>query len=756
MAREGQLGETTVSHFRAPVSGAVTHGTWERLFDQAAVGVMHVDRHLQFIRVNQRVADMLGYTREELAGQHACNFTHPDDVSLSLDTVNGLTAEHPTRQFEKRYLRKDGTPVWVSMAVSAFHDFAGEVHSYVAVMEDITERKAQAEMLETEKRVLERIATGAELGEVLEEIARLWERHSHSYPWCAITLSSSDGKRSWVAAAPGLPAAFKGMMWSPSGGMPLFTGAEESMVQDLQTGPSDLPERGILLSLDIRAYWRCPVIGSQGQTLGGLLVCAPQAASPHGDDRGLMERLIHLTRIAIEKSQVEHEVTQLSNFDHLTGLPNRGVALDHLDKALARGARQRRRTALFLLNLDGMSRINDSLGYAFGDEFIKAVARRLREHLKSDQTLARFGGDEFALVLENAPDDAAVGRIAQGLLDCITRPLKVSDQEIFVTASLGAGLAAGGEMDGEALFRRADAALHRAKSRGGNSFRSYTPDMDSSAGRLELLSELRHALERGEFRVHYQPQQDLKDGSVVGAEALLRWQHPRRGLMQPDRFIPLLEETGLILPVGEWLVRQVCRDIARLRVEGLEPPRVAVNLSARQFHQPDLAERFAAILAETGVDGAQLGVEITESLMMHEPDLTARTLHRLKGLKLSVSVDDFGIAYSSFSYLKRFPIDVLKVDKSFVDGVTAEAADAAIADTIIRLAHKLGMKTVAEGVEADGQRAFLAASGCDELQGFLYCQPLEFERFLAFLTARRPAAAPASKLPAKRRQAQGA
>ena len=594
------------------------------------------------------------------------------------------------------------------------------------------------------QRILQQIATGTELVRLLEEIALLWERHSALYPRCAVTLRSADGDRVWVAAAPSLPPAFRGMMWRSNGAAALFTSEIESSVTDLAADPGAIPDGGLLLGLGLRACWRLPVLGSRGQVLGALIAFSPQPASPGAADRALMERLGHLIRIAIEKSQVESEVAHLSSFDALTELPNRAFLLDRLGRALAHAARQGRRTALLLLNLDGMSRINESLGYAFGDEFIKAVARRLREQARKAQTLARFGGDEFAVLIEDAPEEPALAEQAQALLACMTRPLKVAGQEMFVTASLGADLASGKGVDADVLFRHADAALRRAKARGGNSFRLYAPDMDASAGRLQLLGELNRALERGEFQVHYQPQLDLHDGGIAGAEALIRWQHPRRGLVSPAEFVPLLEETGLILPVGAWLLRRVCADMASLVHQGTAPPKIAVNLSARQFHQPELAEQIADALRDAGLDGSCLGIELTESLMVQEPELTVQCLQRLKGMGTAIAVDDFGIGYSSLGYLKQFPVDVLKIDKCFVDGMADCASDAAIVDAIIHMAHSLGLRTVAEGVETPAQRSFLASRGCDVLQGYLYSEPLALDAFAAFLSGHRspaPAAA---------------
>ncbi len=595
------------------------------------------------------------------------------------------------------------------------------------------------------QRVLQQITTGVELGQVLEGIARLWGHTSKHFPYCAVTLASASGDRLWVAAAPGLPPAFRGLMWDlgtatyPS----FFTQQNESMIEDLDQDPDVAGERGMLLAMGLRACWRLPVLSNDGRLLGALIACAPEPCLPDQQERAFMGRLAHLVRISIEKTRVEREAAQLANYDELTSLPNRGFLLERMARVRAHAHPQGGKTGLLLVNLDGMSRINESLGYTFGDTLLKALARRLREELGQHDTLSRFGGDEFAVLVEGAPDDAAVAKLAQRLLDCVTRPLKVGKQEIFVTASLGVGVASAGESSPELLFQHADAALHRAKTRGGNSLLFYVPEFDTSAGRLTLLAELRRALERGEFAVHYQPKQDLHTGLVAGAEALLRWYHPQRGLVAPTEFIPLLEETGLILPVGVWLIRRVCADLKQWAAHGIAPLHIAINLSPRQFHQPDLAQRIAAILQETNVDGTQLEVELTESLMMQEPELTVETLRGLKRLGMHVAVDDFGVGYSSLGYLKRFPIDVLKIDKSFVDGVGERGPDAAIVDAIIHMAHSLGIRVVAEGVESPAQRGFLAARGCDLLQGYLYSHPLDPEAFTAFLASHaRPAPQP--------------
>ncbi len=426
----------------------------------------------------------------------------------------------------------------------------------------------------------------------------------------------------------------------------------------------------------------------------------------------------------------------MSNYDGLTGLANRSLLLDRLDDALLRRCSGGRATALLLFNLDGMKQVNDAMGYEFGDRFLKTLATRIRGHLGQDRFVARVGGDEFGVVLEDIADDDALRMTVRALLENITQSLDIDEHEVFVTASLGASIAPQDGLDADTLFKHADAALHRAKQQGRNGFRFFSPDMDAAAARrLALVGELRHALERSEFHVHYQPQMGFGTGKLSGAEALLRWQHPELGSVSPVEFIPLLEETGLIVQVGEWVLRRACRDMMMLDEFTLAPPRIAVNLSPRQFHQQDLAARIESILEEQKMPTGRLTLEITESLLMHDPEASVRTLQRLKDIGVHVAVDDFGTGYSSLSYLKKFPIDELKIDKSFVDGVAHSRKDAAIIDAAIHMAHNLGMQVVAEGVEDRGQWDFLKASGCDHAQGYLIGKPTAFDGFLQRMRA---------------------
>lgn len=597
-----------------------------------------------------------------------------------------------------------------------------------------------AALLEGEKRLFERMAEDAGLVTVLEEIARLWQRHSGQYPFCVVMLANATGDSLELAAAPGLPLSFHGLR----GRTPVRPDSNACgvvawnkrglVVEDIRADGRWRRHVAGLLDAGLRAGWAEPILSARGRLLGVIAVYAGEPASPSSGEHLLMERLVHFGRIAMEHDRATHAIEHLSNYDALTGLPNRSLLLHRLDGVLLRDAGNGVSTALMLFNLDGMKQINDTLGYEFGDRCIKALAARLQQEFTQRPVFARVGGDEFGVVLEGVRDPGMLQGTAQLLLEKITQPLRVDERDVFFTASLGASVGRKDGSDADTLFKRADAALHHAKQRGRHGFQFYAAHLDAfAAHRLALLADLRHALERGELHLEYQPQVEMDDGRIRGAEALLRWEHPGHGPVEPHEFIPLLEETGLIIPVGDWVLTRVCEDLAQMRSRGLEVPRIAVNLSARQFLQQDLPSRVEHTLALHQVPTDRLVLEITETLLMRDPESTVEALKALKAIGVTVAVDDFGTGYSSLSYLKRFPIDELKVDKSFVDGLTHSPADAAIADAVIRLAHSLGMSVVAEGVESESQQAFLKTHGCDLAQGYLTGRPLVFDAFLRHL-----------------------
>ncbi|HEX8179170.1 MAG TPA: EAL domain-containing protein [Pyrinomonadaceae bacterium] len=436
-----------------------------------------------------------------------------------------------------------------------------------------------------------------------------------------------------------------------------------------------------------------------------------------------------------ERKQAEARINFLAYHDTLTNLPNRMLFEDRLAQALTLAHRHGQMLAVLFIALDRFKKFTDTLGHAAADALLCIAAERLRAQLREGDTVARFHTEEFSLLLSTTSGTEDAAAMARGIQQVLRPPIRVAGQELYVTASIGVGLYPYDGADAQSLLRNAGAALYRAKQQGGNQYQFYTADMNERAlQRLAMENSLRRALEREEFVLHYQPQVCGDDGRVVGVEALVRWQHPELGLVPPVEFIPLAEDTGLIEPIGAWVLHTALAQAVRWQARGLPVGRIAVNLSARQFRQPDLAGMVAGLLAETGLRPACLELELTESSIMHDTANAIATLRELKAMGVRVAVDDFGAGYSSLAYLKHLPIDVLKIDRSFIRDMATDADDAAIVMAIITLAHSLKLQVVAEGVETEEHLRFLRLLRCDEMQGYLFSKPLsaaDLEQLLA-------------------------
>jgi diguanylate cyclase (GGDEF)-like protein len=437
-----------------------------------------------------------------------------------------------------------------------------------------------------------------------------------------------------------------------------------------------------------------------------------------------IERELREAVVRQERRHAQERLSYLAHHDVLTGLPNRVLMMDRLHQALSEAHRHGRMVGMVFLDVDRFKAINDSLGHSVGDEVLKNVARRLTDCVREGDTVSRLSGDEFTLILADMahPEDAA--RIAGKIMDCFTQPLDITGRELYVSASLGVALYPADASSPEELLRNADVAMYRAKESGRNTYQFYTAEMTARAAEsLALENALRRALVHGEFLLHYQPVVDAGSGRIVAAEALLRWNRPQVGLELPERFIPHAEEASLIAPIGAWVLRSACTGAAEWRRSAYEPMRVAINLSTRQLQQESLAQEIERVLRASDLPSQALELEITESVLMQETATSHGVLGSLRDLGVRLTLDDFGTGYSSLSYLKRFPLDHLKIDRSFVRGIPVNADDVAIAQAIIAMAHRLGMKVVAEGVETRAQLDFLRDEGCDLLQGFLLCPP---------------------------------
>jgi diguanylate cyclase (GGDEF)-like protein/PAS domain S-box-containing protein len=447
--------------------------------------------------------------------------------------------------------------------------------------------------------------------------------------------------------------------------------------------------------------------------------------SPLRSEEGIVTHFVGIQTDVTETKQYEVEIEYRANFDGLTGLANKNLLHDRITRAIALSERSARKFALLYLDLDRFKLVNDSLGHASGDALLKTIALRLKKCVRESDTVARLGGDEFAVILNDVEHASAIALIAGKILSELDQPVTIDGREVFTSSSIGVCIFPDDGADYDALLKHADSAMYRAKNAGRNQVCFYTEDLAAGAlERLQLESDLRRALATHQFELHYQPRYNLATGHITSVEALVRWRRSEHELVLPAQFIPVAEETGLIVPLGEWVLRTACEQMRAWLDAGHLDLRVAVNLSPRQFRQPDLAATIGAILDDTGLESRHLELEITESIAMLDPQITQRVLAHLSAMGICHAIDDFGTGYSSLAYLKRFPIDHLKIDRSFVQGVPHDINDANIVRAIIALGLSLELTLIAEGVETAEQHAFLKAHGCHEMQGYLLCKPL--------------------------------
>ncbi|HEY2338370.1 MAG TPA: EAL domain-containing protein [Burkholderiales bacterium] len=448
-------------------------------------------------------------------------------------------------------------------------------------------------------------------------------------------------------------------------------------------------------------------------------------------------------RMARSLQKVNAELKHMVLHDALTQLPNRLLLEDRIGQAIGACARSGARCAVLFVDLDRFKAVNDSLGHFVGDELLRAVAERLRTAIRAEDTVSRLGGDEFVVLLRSVQDEADVTVVARKIVELLDAPLQAQGNDLRVTASVGATIFPDHGSSAQTLISNADAAMYHVKKSGRNSFQLFRPDMSTFfPDRLAMENDLRKAIERRELELHYQPKIDVRSGATTGAEALVRWRHPQRGLVAPGDFIPLAEETGLIIPLGRWVLREACRQNRAWQDDGLAPMRTAVNISAAELRNEDLADGVAAVLRETGLAAEHLEIEITESVVMQNAPVALATLDKLSRMGIHLAVDDFGTGYSSLSYLKRFPLNTLKIDASFIRDLSSDHNDALIVQAIIALAHSLELQVVAEGVEHHAQLGFLQKFGSDQYQGFLYSKPLPAAEFVRLLRGGQDQAVP--------------
>ena len=650
-------------------------------------------------RINPAFERVLGYEERELVDRPLFDLFHPEDALAATVEFAKLGQGLPMVDFLARCRAKDGGFRSLSWTLMPVGDRAQ------AVARDLTERRSVEEQLRLATTVFE---TASE----------------------AIIVTDSDQRIIKVNHA-----------------FTTITGFREDEVQGetpriLSSGRHEAGfYEAMAAMLATTGHWQGEVWNRRKN--GELYVEWLSFAAVRDADARIVNFVGVFSDITRHK-QDEERIRHQANYDALTQLPNRWLFQARLGQGIERCRTSGRKLALLYLNVNQFKFVNDSLGHRAGDELLKELARRILGVVRHDDTVARLGGDEFAVIVEHYRDDEPIELLPDRLLKAVAEPFRLEGGEVVVGASIGVALYPGDAADVETLARNAATAMRHAKEQRASAFRFFDDRMETRAlERLKLELRLRRALEKGEFEIHYQPQVDISSRSLVGAEALIRWTDPELGSVSPGVFIPVAESSGLIVAIGQWVLREVCRQIVAWKAAGHAVPRIAVNLSFLQFRRPDFLDTVKSIISEAGIEGSQLEFELTESIVMHDADQAISILTALRALGIELAIDDFGTGYSSLNRLKRMPIQTLKIDRCFINDVTRGSDDATIVSAIISMAHALNLKVVAEGVETEQQLAFLAGKRCDSAQGFLLSRPIAPDRFAALMTEwnERPAAA---------------
>jgi diguanylate cyclase (GGDEF)-like protein/PAS domain S-box-containing protein len=694
----GQLGAAFDEMVRTQVQYSMKAHKLSQAVEQSAASVIIADRRGTIEFVNPAFTSITGYTQDEAMGKSAnmlsAGETKPEVYKDMWDTIEA----GGTWRGEMLNRRKNGELYWDAVVISPVRNEKGEITHFVAVQEDITARKEVEGKLLLNMHILNSISEGVAVTDIEQKFCYV------NPAFTAITGYSAEeviGKNPRLLSSGLMERTFYGRMWG------------------------DIGERG---------HWQGEIIDRRksGESYPEWL-----SISTLKDERGRISRYVSVFTDISERKEAERRVAHMAQHDFLTGLPNRMLLLDRLAQAIRHASREKHKIALIFLDLDRFKNINDTLGHPIGDKLLIEVSSRIARVSRAGDTVSRLGGDEFVVMLPGLETVDDISGIADKLLESVSGPCLIDGKEIDITTSIGISVFPDDGSDGEALLRQADSAMYHAKQDGRNNYRFFTAEMNRRAlERMDIEHKLRHAMSRKELQLYYQPQIDRLSGNIIGAEALLRWDNAAKGLVLPGEFISIAEETGLIIPIGEWALREACRQNAEWRKMGLPEIFVSVNLSAVQFRQKNLAGLIRNILEESGLEPAGLELEITESAVMNNTEAAILMLYEIKALGVKLAMDDFGTGYSSLIYLKRLPIDRLKIDQSFVRHMADDADDAVIVGTIINMARNLGLKNIAEGVETEEQMELLSLYGCDGMQGYHFGKPMPADEFIAHFRKR--------------------
>jgi diguanylate cyclase (GGDEF)-like protein/PAS domain S-box-containing protein len=719
-----------------------------RGFADVSVGLALVSAEREWLEVNESLCRLLGRPREELLGRAVAEVTHPDDVESSQAVVDrGLRSGRRAETLVSRYVRPDGEVVWASVDSLRFERQGGGPFLFWLIRDITPQQRAHGSLTRqaAEQSAVARLGRFAlgeqDLDAVMDEVARVVAgtlRIDH----CVVMELERDRSALRVVAGVGVQEGVLRRVRFPAPQGSLLALAlsqsEPLVVEDVDEDPR-LRGQPLLREYMVGSGMSA-LVRTRSDAWGLLAVYSEIRRRFEPDEAEFLGAVANVVSGAVERHRVEEGIRHRALHDPLTGLPNRTLALDRLAGALARRQRDGGKVAVVLLDLDRFKLVNESLGHQAGDELLTALAPRLQDAVRPSDTVARLGGDEFVVVCEEIDAPHAAIQVAERLSAAVSQPVVLGDQEHFASASIGIALAESADADPPTLIRDADAAMYRAKERGRGRYELFDEVLRHRVlVRLRTESELRRALEREELRILYQPVVDLHEQRIAAVEAVVRWQHPRRGLLEPVDFIEVAEETGLIVPLGDLVLTTACRQVAGLQrrfARAGQPLMLSVNASARQISDTAFPGRVAEIARRSGLASGSLAVEITESVLIEDAHAPVPVLTRMRDHGLVLMLDDFGTGYSGLSYLRRFPLDVLKIDRSFVAGLGSDDEDTAIVAAILGMARTLGLAVVAEGVENRAQLDELIRLDCDRAQGFLFAPPVPADRLEEMLATR--------------------
>ncbi|MEI9405821.1 EAL domain-containing protein [Mesorhizobium argentiipisi] len=703
------------------------------------------DTESRFVVVNRALAADSGRQTGEMIGLTDFDLHAPELARQFRACEQDLLRRgQPMVDEEEFIVDASGAGKWLSSTKVPLRNAQNEIFGLIGIARDITQRKQADDLRNGQAQILEMIAASAPLEDVLDRLMRLIESQLNGI-FGSVLLLDKDGSHLRHGAAPSLAKdytnAIDGVQIGPkvgSCGTAAFR-RERVIVTDVMSDPLWEDYRGIVEPYGYRSCWSTPILAHTGAVLGVFAMYSMTVRAPVEAEISLIDFTTRIAGIAIERKLAEDRIHFMANHDTLTGLPNRALLGDRLSQAILYAQRYHRWVSVVFIDVDNFKLVNDTLGHNAGDVLLKTIAGRMVECVRATDTVVRLGGDEFVVVIvDQVPDADIVAATVQNIRAAIAAPVQLGEHRLRMTASMGVANYPKDGASADLLLANADVAMYRAKELGRDNFQFYAPEFNATVHEKFLLQEeLRNALARSEFTLFYQPQVDLRSGRVFAVEALIRWKHPTLGLISPMKFIPMAEETGLIVPIGDWVLHEACRQNKAWQDSGLPPMMVCVNVSARQFKDSNLISRVVNALADSGLEAQYLELEVTESLIMQNVEIAVATMNELQSLGVQISIDDFGTGYSSLSALKTFPVVRLKIDKSFINDLATDEDDQAVASAVISLGQKLNLRVIAEGVETDEQIAFLRKNNCDEMQGYHFSKPVSAQDIMTLLNEDR-------------------